>query len=167
MNGDVNGTMEEPMESSLPASPVNNEAHQKVTSDDCDIETNHCEDSSNLETSNHVDSETQGCTTDNGVDENSISEKEQDLICDYETDPLQDDNDQEKTSNAIENHCGNSNESFSESNNSFPDKSEASELQDHLQEGQVEEKCTKDSGSEKPEASTQVKSYFLVIISIL
>ncbi|XP_063837971.1 MOG interacting and ectopic P-granules protein 1-like [Ostrinia nubilalis] len=114
MNGDVNGTMEEGMEVDLPSSHENEQSLQKVTLTDCDDIKNNGENSNNSETGNHVDSETNDCSTGNDVIENLLNENSSESNnkppneCSKGTPELQ--IDQEHSNHSVNNHCSNSNE---------------------------------------------------------
>ncbi|KAM3968716.1 uncharacterized protein ACR2FA_000113 [Aphomia sociella] len=128
----MNGTMEEPMKTSLPNSPINKHNHVKVTSEDCDDTSNHCETSNNTETSNHVDSElSQGAmgnsnieylanenSNDNGNAQtnNCTNEKSSTVTVKENSNDI-----------SVDNHCVNSNESYPDSVGSTLAKSETIE----------------------------------------
>ncbi|XP_026758266.1 MATH and LRR domain-containing protein PFE0570w-like [Galleria mellonella] len=125
----MNGTMEEPIETSLPNSPVNKHNHVKVTSEDCDDISNHCENSNNTESSNHVDSESsQGAVGSSNIeylenDNSNDSGNAQTNNC--TTGSLLNVPVRENSNNIpIENHNVNSNESYPDSVSSSQTKSE-------------------------------------------
>ncbi|XP_059055241.1 MOG interacting and ectopic P-granules protein 1 [Achroia grisella] len=120
----MNGTMEEPMKTSLPSSPVNKHNHVKVTSENCDDISNHCEISNNEDNSNHIDSESsQGVVTNSNVDhlenDNSNASGIAQLNCQTES-ILEDPEKENGNKIPVENHCVNSNESYPDSYQTSP-----------------------------------------------
>ncbi|XP_061704167.1 MOG interacting and ectopic P-granules protein 1-like [Cydia pomonella] len=121
MNGEVNGTMEEPMEIA-PASPVNPLHCNKITSEDCKLE-NKLEDSESTEINNHLEN-------------NEKEPEDKEVSVPKDGDNHHKDKSLEQTSdlaptketsnsvieNPLQNNCSNSNESYPESLNSNQDK---------------------------------------------
>ncbi|KAI8430886.1 hypothetical protein MSG28_001016 [Choristoneura fumiferana] len=132
MNGEVNGTMEEPMETSLPASPVNTQSFNKVTSDDCDISKNKQENVDSSETINHVDNELMKEESEDmsvggsGQDDDDADSDPHDPASTSQnsnTVPKQETSNN-ITDDPVENNCINSNESYQESMTSSHAKTE-------------------------------------------
>lgn len=165
MNGDVNGTMEQSSELSLPVSLDNLQTHPKVTPDNCDDEINHCEIRKVTESSSHVGSESTNCSTDNGRVKTLEDENDTELISECETDPLNDVSKQENIINSVQNEQANSNESYSESIKGFHEGSEISKPQEEdIREAQENELCNKDSSNGRPDKTintTQVIDYLI------
>lgn len=157
MNGEVNGTMEEPMETSLPASPVNTQSFNKVTSDDCDISKNQQANVDSSETNNHVDnmlmkeeSEDMSVEGSGQDDDDADSDPHDPAISSQNSNKVP----KQETSNNItdepvENNCINRNKSYPESMTSSHDKTENIEQgikpckEENSKDRQTESNCSR------------------------
>ncbi|XP_047040404.1 uncharacterized protein LOC124644840 [Helicoverpa zea] len=121
MNGKVNGTMENPVDTS-PKPPDNLQNEKQTASEGCDNATNLCENSNNTEDGNHLDSESsqEGMAHSNAGDldnddSNASDSQEHDIQLSTEGPDLPENDNDNSNIIILENNCGNSNESFAES----------------------------------------------------
>lgn len=155
MNGEVNGTMETPMDTSIPGSPDKLQNDRKVASEGCENATDPCDNSNNTADSNHLNVEN---SNEGAVDseeehlENSNSNENQKVMLQESIDVPENAN---SNNSLTENHCGNSNESYAESMNSSQTKSEAVDQQMHDIDGEPEKEINKIISIE-PQSSERV-----------
>lgn len=153
MNGEINGTMETHMDTSGPIDSLEN--CKKIASDDCEHETDSCQDSNVVEDGNHIDTEHSHDETANSgleqlenenVSDDIDSQKElldKSIILEESTIVP----DQPNSNNTIENHSDNSNESCDQSINTSQATSEKTEheISHDIDETIKDDECEKES----------------------
>lgn len=142
MNGKVNGTMDNPIDTSATNLPESLQNEKEAGAEGCEAATNICENSNNTEDSNHLDSEsspegTAHSNTEDLENDNSTGSDSQEPPLHLSTeDPELPDNENSNNLIFLDNNCGNSNESYPESITDGKVKSDAND--DNLRKIMVE-----------------------------
>ncbi|KAJ8737219.1 hypothetical protein PYW07_000490 [Mythimna separata] len=138
MNGKVNGTMDNPIDTSAPNPPDNLQNEKEPASEGCENATNICENSNNTEDSNHLDSESspEGTAEDLANDVSNGSDSQEAPAQSSAEEPELPENENSNNIIFLDNNCGNSNESYPESIPGCQVKSDAND--DNLRKIMVE-----------------------------